>query len=206
MQYRSSGMMDLPPVVKNLLIINGLVFLLQISTEKSSFAEYIAYGQLLPLNSGYFRVWQPITYMFMHGGFSHIIFNMITLWMFGRILENFWGSKRFLQFYLICGIVAAAAHLLTSDGAAVGASGAIMGLMAAFAYLFPNTELYLFFVPIPIKAKYVIPGLMALDVFGVIYPTSSDNVAHWAHLGGALAGFIIVLIWNKGKGNRRNFY
>jgi rhomboid-like protein len=98
MQYRSSGMMDLPPVVKNLLIINGLVFLLQISTEKSSFAEYIAYGQLLPLNSGYFRVWQPITYMFMHGGFSHIIFNMITLWMFGRILEIFGDLKGFCNF------------------------------------------------------------------------------------------------------------
>ena len=142
----------------------------------------------------------------MHGSWTHIIFNMLTLWMFGRILENYWGSKRFLQFYLICGVAAAGAHLLTSDAAAVGASGAIMGLMAAFAYLFPNSELYLFFLPVPIKAKFVIPGLMALDIFGIIYRTPGDNVAHWAHLGGALAGLIIVLFWNKSKGNRRNFY
>lgn len=208
MQYRSSGFADMPPVVKNLLIINGIVFMISLYVPNASdqIQEIYAYGALFPIQTGFFRVWQPITYMFMHGGWSHIIFNMLTLWMFGRILENFWGSKRFLQFYLICGIVAAGAHLLTTDQAsAVGASGAIMGLMAAFAYLFPNTELYLFFVPIPIKAKYVIPGLMALDVFGVISPTR-DGIAHWAHLGGALAGLLIVIAWNKSKGNRSNFY
>lgn len=207
MQYRSSGFADMPPVVKNLLIINGLVFLLKMFLANASeeYQTIYAYGALYPIQSGFFRVWQPITYMFMHGGWSHIIFNMLTLWMFGRILENFWGSKRFLQFYLLCGILAAGAHLVTSDASAVGASGAIMGLMAAFAYLFPNTELYLFFVPVPLKAKYVIPGLMALDVFGIISPTN-DGIAHWAHLGGALAGLIIVIIWNKGKSNRQNFY
>lgn len=206
MQYRSSGISDLPPVVKNLLIINALVFLLQLFAENSPYEEIVAYGQLMPFNSGFFKIWQPITYMFMHGGWSHIFFNMFTLWMFGRILENFWGSKRFLQFYIICGVAAGAAHLLTSDGSAVGASGAIMGLMAAFAYLFPNTELYLMFIPIPVKAKYVLPALMAIDLFGGVYKTAGDNVAHWAHLGGALAGFLIVLFWNRSKGNRRNFY
>jgi len=208
MQFRSSGVSDLPPVVKNLLIINGLVFLIKmlVQNSNSQYAEFYAYGALWPLDSGFFRVWQPITYMFMHGNWSHIIFNMLTLWMFGRILENYWGSKRFLQFYFICGVAAAGAHLLTSDASAVGASGAIMGLMAAFAYLFPNSELYLFFLPVPIKAKYVIPGLMALDIFGIIYRGPGDNVAHWAHLGGALAGLVIVMYWNKSKGNRRNFY
>lgn len=207
MQYRSSGFSDVPPVVKNLLIINGLVFLLRLGLQNAAeqYQEMYLYGALQPLGSGFFRVWQPITYMFMHGGFTHILFNMLTLFMFGRILENFWGSKRFLQFYLICGIAGAAAHLLTSDASAVGASGAIMGLMAAFAYLFPNTELYLFFIPVPLKAKFVIPGLMALDLFGAISPTS-DGIAHWAHLGGALAGLIIVIIWNKSKSNRSNFY
>ena len=127
--------------------------------------------------------------------------------MFGRILENYWGSKRFFQFYIICGILAGVAHLLTTKVApAVGASGAIMGLMAGFTYLFPNTELYFFFIPVPIKAKYIIPGFMALDLFGAISPRPGDNVAHWAHLGGALAGLIIVIFWNKSKGNRRNFY
>ena len=206
MQYRSSGMSGLPPVAKNLLIINVLVFLIQLFTENSPYEEYIAYGQLMPLNSGFFKIWQPITHMFMHGGWGHLFFNMFTLWMFGRILENFWGSKRFIQFYMICGVVAAAAHLLFTNAAAVGASGAIMGLMAGFAYLFPNTELYVMFIPIPIKAKYVIPGFMALDLFGGIANTSGDNIAHWAHLGGAAAGLVMVMIWNKGKGNRRNFY
>ena len=127
--------------------------------------------------------------------------------MFGKILENFWGSKRFLQFYMISGLVAGIVQLLMGGFSyAVGASGAIMGLMAGFAYLFPNTELYIMFIPIPVKAKYVIPGLMALDLFGGIANTSGDNVAHWAHLGGAAAGLIMVIFWNKSKGNRRNFY
>jgi len=209
MQYRAPGSSSLPPVVKNLLIVNVLVWLAQVTFvyQENYYLEY--YGALHPLQSGDFKIWQPITYMFMHDtrGFSHILFNMFTLWMFGRILENFWGSKRFFQFYIICGIFAAVAHLITSkEASAVGASGAIMGLMAGFTYLFPNTELYFFFIPVPIKAKYIIPGFMALDLFGAISPRDGDNVAHWAHLGGAIAGLVIVLIWNKSKGNRRNFY
>ena len=215
MQYRSSGFSDMPPVVKNLLIINVVVWIAQVFLRKQGIYFLDEYAALNPINSGLFKVWQLITYMFMHasvnqyGGieFFHIFFNMFTLWMFGRILENFWGSKRFLQFYIICGIVAGATHLLaTPDASAVGASGAIMGLMAGFTYLFPNTELYLMFLPFPIKAKYLIPGFMALDLFGGVTKTQGDNVAHWAHLGGALAGIIIVIIWNKSKTNRRNFY
>jgi rhomboid-like protein len=122
--------------------------------------------------------------MFMHGNWSHIIFNMLTLWMFGRYPGKLLGIKKISAVYFICGVAAAGAHLLTSDASAVGASGAIMGLMAAFAYLFPNSELYLFFLPVPIKAKYVIPGLMALDIFGIITVGPGDNVAHWAHLAG----------------------
>lgn len=141
----------------------------------------------------------------MHGGFTHILFNMLTLWMFGSTLETFWGSKRFLTFYIVCGISAGVAQLIMQkEGVAVGASGAIMGLMAAFAYLFPNTEMFVMFIPIPVKAKYVIPGFMAIDLFGSIAPQAGDNVAHWAHLGGALAGLIIVIIWNKT--NRKKFY
>jgi len=141
----------------------------------------------------------------MHGSIGHIFFNMLTLWMFGSTLENFWGSGRFLVFYIVCGIFAGIAQLIMqSNGIALGASGSIMGLMAAFAYLFPNTEMLFIFFPIPIKAKYMIPGFMALDLFGGISPQTGDNVAHWAHLGGALTGLIIVIIWNKT--NRKNFY
>jgi membrane associated rhomboid family serine protease len=212
-QYRGGGFSSVPPVIKNLLIVNGLVWLAQIIFAKQGyFLEN--YGALQSLDSGNFRAWQLITYMFMHqaldpfGGIaiSHILFNMFTLWMFGGILENLWGGKRFLTFYMICGVIAGLTQLLLQRdfGYAVGASGAIMGVMGAFVYLFPNTELFVMFIPIPVKAKYVIPGFMLLDLFGSIAPREGDNVAHWAHLGGAAAGLILVIFWNRR--NRRNFY
>ena len=106
---------------------------------------------------------------------------------------------------MICGVVAGVAQLaLGGTGVALGASGAVMGVFAAFAYLFPNTPLYLMFIPIPLKAKYVIPGLILLDLFGAVSPGSGSNIAHWAHLGGALAGLALVLFWNKN--NRKTFY
>lgn len=211
--YSSGGGFGaIPPVVKNLIIINGLIWLAQIAATKQGILLE-QWGALSPLRSEFFRIWQIITYMFMHQAvyangsiaFAHILFNMFALWTFGSMLENFWGPKRFLTFYMLCGIFAAVAQLLTqSNGYAVGASGAIMGVCAAFAYLFPNTELYLMFIPIPIKAKYLIPGFILLDLFSGIAPQTDDNVAHWAHLGGALAGLIIVIIWNKT--NRNKFY
>jgi len=198
------GFGSIPPVVKNLLIINGLVFLAQYVFEGQGIRLEI-WGALWGAGTGNFKVWQLITYQFMHGSIGHIFFNMLTLWMFGSTLENFWGSGRFLVFYIVCGIFAGIAQLIMqSNGIALGASGSIMGLMAAFAYLFPNTEMLFIFFPIPIKAKYMIPGFMALDLFGGISPQTGDNVAHWAHLGGALTGLIIVIIWNKT--NRKNFY
>jgi membrane associated rhomboid family serine protease len=193
-----------PPVVKNLLIINGLIFLAQYVFQGQGI--YIEqWGALWGIGTGNFKIWQLITYQFLHGGIWHIFFNMLTLWMFGTTLENFWGSKRFLTFYIVCGIFAGIAQLVTQNGGvAIGASGAIMGLMAAYAYLFPNSEMMVMPLPIPIKAKYLIPLIMAYDLFGGVSPKSGDNVAHWAHLGGALAGLIIVIIWNKT--NRKNFY
>jgi membrane associated rhomboid family serine protease len=149
--------------------------------------------------------------------------------MFGKILENVWGHKRFLTFYIACGLGAAALHLgiqyfrceqlwdavSTNNIAAVnkliggaapalGASGAIMGVMAAFAYTFPNTELYIMLIPFPIKAKWAVLGLAAIDLFGGVANFSGDNIAHFAHLGGAITGFIIVLVWNKT--NRKTLY
>lgn len=235
-----------PPIVKNLIIINVLVYAAQIIlanqfavTEKLMMRPIIPdelYQILVQQNilevSDKFQPYQVVTHMFAHApppGIYHIIFNMFTLWMFGRVLENVWGAKRFFIFYFACGLGAAALHLgmqyfrcdqflqevLSSrvidareayrvTAPALGASGAIMGVMAAFAYLFPNTELYLMFLPIPIKAKWMMLGLAAIDLFGGVSQIQGDNIAHFAHLGGAITGFIIVLIWNKT--NRRTLY
>ena len=196
---------SLTPVVKNLVIANVLVFIAQyyfasIGTPLEN------YGALWSIGSGNFKVWQLVTHLFMHGSISHIVFNMFALWMFGNTLERFWGPKRFLEFYFMCGIFAGIAQLLLqrNGASAIGASGAIMGVMAAFAYLFPNTELFILFIPIPVKAKYAISGLILYDIFGELVPTANDNIAHYAHLGGALAGLVIVIIWNRK--NRKNFY
>lgn len=232
-----------PPIVKNLLVINGFVFLAQLTMEKTyHLTERFMLYPILPealqkymesSDEGYygFHPFQIFTHMFSHSPnfIFHIIFNMLVLWMFGRILENIWGPKRFLFFYLSCGIGAAALHLcvqyfraeqllqaiqagnestiLTYRGAlagALGASGAIMGIMAAFAYLFPNTPLMLIPIPIPIKAKWLVLGYVALDLFGGVGALPGDNIAHFAHLGGAITGFIIVLFWNKT--NKKIFY
>ena len=219
-----------PPIIKNLVIINGLVFLAQVLLDDQyQITQLLA---LYPIDTPDFKPYQIATHMFTHSPqlIFHILFNMITLWMFGRVLENYWGGKRFLFFYLACGIGAAACHLLIqhlrfdqaivdeltqayfsddratiqalSDKAgflapAVGASGAIMGVMAAFAYTFPNTELYVMFIPFPVKAKWAVIGLACIDLFGGVASISGDNIAHFAHLGGALTGFLLVLYWNK---------
>jgi membrane associated rhomboid family serine protease len=126
--------------------------------------------------------------------------------MFGSILERVWGPKKFLIFYLVCGLAAGVAQgfLMDIDGAAVGASGAIMGLLAAFAYLFPDTKFYILPFPFPIKAKYMVAIYAAIDLFGGFHPGATDNVAHFAHLGGLVMGFILVIIWNKT--DKKRFY
>lgn len=195
-----------PPIVKNLIIINVLVFVAGMFLEGQF--DLLNEFALKPIGVG-FLPYQLATHMFTHASITHILFNMFGLWMFGRVLENVWGPKRFLLFYLICGVGAAAAHLAVQYftggySAAVGASGAVMGILAAFAYLFPNTELYLMFIPIPIKAKWAVLGMILLDLFLGVGQVSGDNIAHFAHLGGAATGFILVLIWNRT--NRRRFY
>jgi membrane associated rhomboid family serine protease len=195
-----------PPIVKNLIIINVLVFVAGMFLEGQ--VDLLNEFALRPIGLG-FEPYQLATHMFTHAGLMHIVFNMFGLWMFGRVLENVWGPKRFFLFYIICGVGAAAAHLAVQYftggySAAVGASGAVMGILAAFAYLFPNTELYLMFIPIPIKAKWAVLGMVLLDLVGGVGQVTGDNIAHFAHLGGAATGFILVLIWNKT--NRRKFY
>ena len=202
-EFRSRNFQALPIVIKNLLIINTLMFLATVTLDDTlGLYEKLA---LFPIRSELFKPYQLITYMFMHGGWWHLIFNMFVLWMFGAQLENFWGPKRFLIFYLICGVAAGVCELIfTPNGSAVVASGAIMGVFAAFGYLFPNNLLIFFPIPIPIKAKWAVIGLMALDLFGGVSNNPSDNVAHFAHLGGAVTGIILVWIWNKS--NRKTFY
>src|SRR6185436_18136716 len=239
MSFRFTRPESLPPVVKNLIFISALFFLateflLRDQFYFDGFQDEGLQGVfgLWPINHENFRPYQIFTHMFTHASFMHILFNMFGLWMFGRVLESVWGSKKFLLFYLVCGIGAALAHMtvayfqyekvldmiemmkatgqteyldIVQSGAyyAVGASGAVMGVMVGFAYLFPNTELMLLFPPIPIKAKWLILIMIGFDLFGGLGRTS-DGVAHWAHLGGAAVGFIMVYIWNKT--NKKTFY
>ena len=207
--------------------MNVVVFLAQMTLDsKIGLTSKLA---LYPIMFPEFKPYQIVTHMFTHSGFAHILFNMFGLWMFGKILETFWGGKRFLIFYLACGLGAAICHIavqylrytqalelvnagdveraqdiVNTLGPAVGASGAVMGIFVAFAYLFPNTELYIMFIPIPVKAKWVVLALIGLDLFGGFGSFKGDNVAHWAHLGGALVGFLLVYFWNRN--NRRRFY
>ncbi|HEY4110522.1 rhomboid family intramembrane serine protease [Puia sp.] len=223
----------IPPVIKNLIILNVLVFLAQQTLGRGVENSILNLFALHDVHSAFFRPHQLITYMFLHGGWDHIFFNMFALWMFGAVLENYWGSKRFLIYYVICGIGAAVCHLIVLyiemaplmdqfhqiplqeqqellysaefrvNEATLGASGAIFGCLAAFGYLFPNSLIYLYFF-VPIKAKWAVLGYAAIELYSGIRSSAGDNVAHWAHLGGALVGIIVVMIWNRN--NRRNFY
>ena len=190
------------PVVLNLIIINALVYLVQslFDGPDEKISRIIA---LFPYDTPFFKPYQLVTHMFAHGGFFHLFFNMFVLWMFGTLLERVWGPKRFFIFYFVCGMAAGIAHLLLENSPAVGASGAIMGLFAAYAYLFPNTELIIFPIPVPVKAKYAVAIMAAFDLFGGVYPSGS-NIAHFAHLGGLVMGFILVIYWNRT--NKKTFY
>jgi membrane associated rhomboid family serine protease len=229
-EFRPSRFQILPTVIKNLLIINVLVFLTQITVGQSISLENTF--ALHTWQSPYFKPWQFLTHLFMHGGWDHLIFNMFALWMFGSILENAWGPKRFLTFYIISGLGAALCHMIVLyfntqhlieaynslglmqqqaveerfyrqlNEPTLGASGAIFGCLAAFGYLFPNTYIYLYFF-FPIKAKWFVILYAGFELYMAVQNSAGDNVAHVAHLGGALAGFIMVYFWNK---NKKRFY
>lgn len=268
--------MNITPVVKQLLIINILFFI-------GSYFVPVAYDffALYYPESDNFRIWQFVTHMFMHApfpNFAHILFNMFALYSFGSTLEHFWGGKKFLFFYISCGLGAAILHsavnyfeihsllsevanlnlsaaeihqLLNADYSAlfdekgkmmageintilervhctqeqfntivqasmvsksmvVGASGAIYGLLVAFAFMMPNAELALLFIPIPIKAKYFVPGLLAVDLFlgfrgSSIFGAGSTGIAHFAHIGGAITGFLMVWFWKKNEFNKNRW-
>jgi membrane associated rhomboid family serine protease len=201
MAYNFKPTRSIPPVTLNLIIINVIVFVGQMVLD-STLNITMRFG-LYSLNSGYFEPYQLVTHMFLHGGFLHIAFNMYALWLFGAVLERLWGPKKFLIFYLACGLAAGVAEmLLVNGGPAIGASGAIMGLLAGFAYTFPNTEFYIIPFPFPIKAKWMAAIYAAIDLFGGV--AGGDDIAHFAHLGGLAMGFILVIIWNKT--DKKTFY
>lgn len=276
-EFRPSRFEILPIIVKNLLIINGLFYLAQVTFSKGA-VPIFSFEDTLALHawqSDLFKPWQLITHMFLHGDFYHILGNMFALWMFGSILENVWGAKRFLTFYLICGLGAALIHLLflsyeltpimkdyalvlqqqndpiafvdamagfgrkynmgfneealvflkadpsntlmtdkvleavttyynnRINTATLGASGAVFGILAAFVYLFPNTYIYLYFL-VPVKAKWLGLLYFSYELFFALQNSAGDNVARWAHIGGAIVGLLIVITWNKT--NKKTLY
>lgn len=244
--YRATSFSQLPEVVKNLLIINGLLFLGSISLNNFGIDLTKILG-LHQFQSSDFMPHQLISHIFMHGNFTHLLFNMFALWMFGKVLENVWGGKRFLIYYMLTGIGAAIIHLAVSQyeilglqsqlnsneinviiengrrilegnqnysdqimgklnllihTPTVGASGAVFGILLAFGMLFPNTLLYIYFA-IPIKAKYFVIIYGLLELYYGLINNPTDNVAHFAHLGGMIFGFLILKYWQK---NNAKFY
>ena len=237
--------------VKHLLIINGIVF----------FASNILgpfFTDLMALHfymNPSFQFWQPISHMFMHGGFYHLLFNMLGLWMFGSPLEQLWGRQKFLFYFFSTGVGAATLQMaayafqfhsvtevlntggftttevidtialgrLNEDwlgyvtreqvqsvynvyvGSMVGASGALYGVLVAFAFIFPNVELFLIFIPIPIKAKYFVPLLIVGDLFFGFSSYSVGPIAHFAHIGGALTGFLMMFYWRRNQFNQNRW-
>jgi membrane associated rhomboid family serine protease len=210
MQF-NSNQFNAPEVTKNLIIINVLF---AIATELIH-PEWKYLLGLHLIGTPDFRPWQIVTHMFIHFGWMHLLFNMVTLYMFGAKLEQSWGAKRFLNFYLICGLGSAVLSsaisyyqlqhgMLDALPLSAGASGAIFGLLVAFAMYWPDTELYIMLIPVPVKAKYAVIFFAFLELSLGIANFSWDNLGHWAHLGGALFGFILVKYWNKN--NRSSFY
>lgn len=217
--FRPNSFQMIPPVVKNLIIANVLVFIAQNTFDDFTLSNLFA---LHDIRSVYFKPHQIVTHLFMHGGLGHLFFNMFALWMFGAVLENNFGPKKFLIFYMISGLGAAILHLGTLywqftpiydqldnlpqylyvdamryvNVGTVGASGAVFGCLAAFGYLFPNSLIYIYFF-IPLKAKWLVILYAAAELYMGIQNNPGDNVAHFAHLGGALFGFIFAYNWKK---------
>ena len=219
-----------PLVTRNLIFINLIVWLAQLVLPKSLGFDITDWGALHFYYGSAAHFYQYITYMFLHSTDSlmHILNNMFMLWMFGSVIERYWGPKRFLIYYLITGITAALTQQIVwaidlssvTSGAyqfvnlgnnqiipvaeflnmptTVGASGAVFGLLLAYGMLFPNSEMYYLFLPIPIKAKYIVLLFGAYELFSGVHATGS-NVAHFAHLGGMIGGIILILLWRRKK-------
>ncbi len=190
----------LPVVTKVILISNVAIYIIDWLTQHI----ILRYLALYSLQTNAFEPYQVVTHMFLHGGIGHLFFNMFGLFMFGRVLESVLGSKKFFILYFLSGIGAAVLQLLIyyiqgAPAIMIGASGAVLGILAAFAVMFPNVELMIIFLPIPIKAKYLVPIYAVFELFFGIANFKGDNIAHFAHLGGAIVGFILVMIWKKNQ-------
>ncbi len=197
-------MSPFPPVIKNLLIINGLIFMAQ--QVPTMGAWLLGLCGLWPLGTppGYpsFLPWQLASYSFLHGGFTHLLFNMFALWMFGAQIENTWGARRFAIYYFACVIGAALVQLAVTATTGhlyptIGASGGVFGILLAFGMLFPNQIIVLLFPPIPMKAKWLVIGYGVLELFFAASGTQ-PGVANAAHLGGMVFGLVLILYW-RGK-------
>jgi len=270
--FRAGGFGGLTPVVKNLLILNVLLFVAMYAVESAFNYDITQNLALFFYKSDFFKPYQFISHMFMHGSFTHLFFNMFALWMFGKAIESVWGAKRFLIYYFVTGLGAAFLHtmanlysisvienaegffinspspeaLLTflhdyfpqisinpefidawslypenpkyiSDSIelvqnliiqkmnvpTVGASGAVFGVLLAFGMMFPNTYLYVYFA-IPIKAKYFVMIYGAIELYAGVMNQPGDNIAHFAHLGGMIFGYLLILLWKKNQFKRWN--
>ena len=199
-------MRSIPTITKNLLIINILAFL----------AAYILHDRGTEINEIFglfyfqapqFHIYQFFTYMFMHGGWAHLFFNMFALWMFGCVMEQVWGPKKFLFYYIVCGLGAglvqelAQYFLEASYGYTVGASGAIYGILLAFGMTFPEERIFIFPLPVPIKAKWFVMFYVVLELV-MAQASADDGVAHFAHLGGMLFGFLLIRYWERNPNSR----
>ena len=215
---RGGFLSSVPKVTRNLIIINVIVYIATLINKEFMIATFAMFYPTSP----YFRVWQIVTHMFMHGGFAHILFNMYTLWMFGSVLERMIGEKKFLIFYFVCGLGAVALHTgveylqvqgfmrAIAEGSTtaaqsyaelkatpvVGASGAIYGVIIGYAMLFPESKLTLLFPPVTLSAKWMVIIFAGLELlFGIT--GSAVNIAHFAHLGGMLFGWLLITYWKK---------
>ncbi|KRA32984.1 hypothetical protein ASD68_07925 [Rhodanobacter sp. Root627] len=198
--------LNLPPVTRNLLIANVVVFLLQLLTHDSTSLALTQYLALWPMGpSPYadiqgFEPWQLITYAFMHGGVTHILFNMIALYMFGGVIERTFGARNFVIYYFVCAIVAAVAQLIVVQWfthgfyPTLGASGAVFGLLLAFGMLYPHEKVMLMFLPVPMPAWLFVIGYALVELVMGVTGTQA-GVAHFAHLGGMVGGYVLIQYW-----------
>ena len=225
-------MNNIPTMTKNLLVVNVLAFIATFVFERSGIDLTKLLGLHFFLGSE-FHIYQFVTYMFLHGGFTHILFNMFALWMFGSVIERVWGPKKFLFYYICCGIgagftqelvqyitysmedlatyqyVNAGGVQMTTDAyinlwTTIGASGAVYGILLAFGMIFPNERLFIIPFPFPIKAKWLIVGYIAIELFSAM-SGPGDGVAHMAHLGGMLFGFLLIRYWQKHPDSSSSF-
>lgn len=213
-------MRNIPTVTRYLLIANFIVFFLDAILQRYGINLKALCG-LHYLSTQTFHIWQPVTYMFLHANFSHIFFNMFAVWMFAPVIEQEWGARRFAIYYFVCGIGAAVIQelvwmLMLSNMSGsyspealiyyasmlntIGASGAVFGILFAFGWLFPDVPMYILFIPIPIRARTIVIGYALIELFaglGSVAGFTADNVAHFAHLGGMLFGWLLILYWKK---------